>query len=64
MTVRASGEWLGAFQDAIDPAWTRTMAGCHLNRDTAGTIRHAGFRLDKIARGLKGIFIRGTAVAG
>lgn len=31
------------WQSRIDPVWTRVMAGCHLDRDTAATIRAAGF---------------------
>lgn len=31
------------WQSRIDPVWTRVMAGCHLDRDTAATVRSVGF---------------------
>lgn len=34
------------WQSRLDPVWTRVMAGCHLDRDTAATIRSAGFEPD------------------
>lgn len=41
----------GAFwQDLIAPIWGWFGAGCHPNRDTAATIRQAGFELEKLER--------------
>ncbi|MDQ4116925.1 MAG: class I SAM-dependent methyltransferase [Actinomycetota bacterium] len=34
------------WQSRLDPVWTRVMAGCHLDRDTATTVRSAGFEPD------------------
>ncbi|TCK21005.1 class I SAM-dependent methyltransferase [Pseudonocardia endophytica] len=34
------------WQARLDPVWTRVMAGCHLDRDTAAEIRSAGFDPD------------------
>jgi ubiquinone/menaquinone biosynthesis C-methylase UbiE len=31
------------WQSRLDPMWTRVMAGCHLDRDTASAVRSAGF---------------------
>lgn len=42
--VRAEdGRALAWWQDRVDPLWTRAAGGCHLNRDTPGTLRDAGF---------------------
>ncbi len=37
-------------QDRYDPAWSRVMGGCHLNRDTPGAIRGAGLSLSAVER--------------
>lgn len=34
------------WQSRLDPVWTTLMAGCHLDRDTASSIRSAGFEPD------------------
>jgi ubiquinone/menaquinone biosynthesis C-methylase UbiE len=59
--VRARADWLARAQDAIDPLWTRTMGGCHMNRATADVIARAGFRIDRIKAGWQGIMVRGEA---
>ncbi len=39
----------GAFwQDLVTPVWGWFAAGCHPNRDTAGTIRGAGFSIQEM----------------
>src|SRR3954447_6423113 len=40
--VSESGRVAG-FQGVADHLWTRISGGCHLTRDTAGAIEHAGF---------------------
>ena len=45
--VRGTGR-LARWQDRITPLWSRLMAGCHPNRDTAATIARAGFRLERL----------------
>jgi ubiquinone/menaquinone biosynthesis C-methylase UbiE len=45
--VRAERRWMARWQDFIQPAWTRITGGCHPNRDTEGTVRRAGFRIDE-----------------
>jgi ubiquinone/menaquinone biosynthesis C-methylase UbiE len=41
----------GAFwQDIITPAWRWFGAGCHPNRDTARSIREAGFEIERLQR--------------
>lgn len=37
------GTWLERWQRRLDPVWTRAAVGCHLDRDTAGVLREAGF---------------------
>ncbi len=40
---------LGALgQDLITPVWRWMGAGCHPNRDTAGSIKQAGFIIQEI----------------
>jgi ubiquinone/menaquinone biosynthesis C-methylase UbiE len=48
--VRSANRVLGWLQDVISPVWALGGAGCHLNRDTAGAIRAAGFVIDDIDR--------------
>jgi len=45
--VRSHHEWLGALQDALNPAWHWITGGCNLNRDTEGTLRAAGFAVEQ-----------------
>jgi ubiquinone/menaquinone biosynthesis C-methylase UbiE len=47
--VRGTGR-LARWQDRITPLWSRLMAGCHPNRDTAATIEEAGFTFERIER--------------
>jgi ubiquinone/menaquinone biosynthesis C-methylase UbiE len=44
--VRGSGR-LARWQDRLTPIWSRVNAGCHLNRDIAAAIEHAGFAIEK-----------------
>ncbi len=44
--VRSSGT-LSRWQDRLTPIWSYLNAGCHLNRDIATAIQHAGFTIEK-----------------
>ncbi len=48
--VRSTHRTLGLAQDLITPLWAAGGGGYHLNRDTAGTIRAAGFTVDELDR--------------
>lgn len=48
--VRSDKEWIGRFQSAITPIWSRAGGGCHLDRDTLGSMREAGFVIDDLDR--------------
>jgi ubiquinone/menaquinone biosynthesis C-methylase UbiE len=47
--VRGDGR-LARWQDRVTPLWSRLMAGCHPNRDTAAAIEAAGFAFERIER--------------
>lgn len=61
--VRSPRPLAAAAQDLITPVWSRFAGGCHLNRDTAATIRRARFEITEIERfSLAGVtHILGTA---
>ena len=44
--VRGTGS-LARWQDRLTPLWSLANAGCHLNRDIAAAIEHAGFTIEK-----------------
>ena len=46
--VRSHHGGLGRLQDRLDSRWYTFAEGCHLNRDTEGNVRAAGFELDRI----------------
>jgi ubiquinone/menaquinone biosynthesis C-methylase UbiE len=48
--VRSQRALAALVQDAVTPVWSRLGGGCHLNRDTAATIRAAGFDLVELDR--------------
>ncbi len=62
--VRAPARWTASLQDAIDPAWAWTFGGCHPNRDTRTVIERAGFTVQALVTGMRGLVIRGRALAG
>jgi len=47
--VRGEGSVAG-MQDRVLPLWRRLFAGCHLNRDTLGSIQAAGFETGALDR--------------
>ena len=44
--VRSHYEWLGRWQDRLNPRWTVWAEGCNLNRDTEANLRAAGFAIE------------------
>jgi ubiquinone/menaquinone biosynthesis C-methylase UbiE len=48
--VRSDKVWIGRFQSAITPIWSRAGGGCHLDRDTLGYMREVGFVIDDLDR--------------
>lgn len=48
--VRSADPLLGLLQDVVTPLWSRAGGGCQLNRDTAGSISAAGFRIESLRR--------------
>ncbi|MFC5744291.1 class I SAM-dependent methyltransferase [Actinomadura rugatobispora] len=48
--VRSERRLLALFQDLIKPVWRLGSGGCHLNRDSAGAIRTAGFEIKELDR--------------
>src|SRR5438094_1736108 len=44
--VRSQRRWKAAFQDRVQPLWTRASGGCHPNRDTERAVEAAGFVID------------------
>lgn len=53
--VRASGRIGARLQDAIQPAWTCVLGGCHPNRETEAAVERAGFAIDPSTRKAKGM---------
>ncbi|MDQ3264953.1 MAG: class I SAM-dependent methyltransferase [Myxococcota bacterium] len=52
--VRSTSRFGAAYQDLIQPAWTRVAGGCHPNRDTEANVTAAGLRIDPLTRRAKG----------
>lgn len=48
--VRSQRQVLAATQDLLSPVTARVAGGCHFNRDTAASIRVAGFAIDELDR--------------
>lgn len=61
--VRSDCRWIGRAEDLLDPLWSRVAGGCHLNRDTLGAIRAAGFQVkdvEHITFGMQHVLGRAT----
>ena len=48
---RAPHLGVAQWQDRLDRIWGRVAGGCHINRDIAGIILDAGFKVDQIETG-------------
>jgi ubiquinone/menaquinone biosynthesis C-methylase UbiE len=59
--VRAPSARLAAFQDWVQPLWSRLFAGCHPNRDTLAVIRAHGFTVETLETAQRGLLIQGLA---
>ncbi|MFC4767129.1 class I SAM-dependent methyltransferase [Effusibacillus consociatus] len=55
--VRLDDPILGRLQDWLTPVWKRLCDGCHLNRNTLELIKQAGFKVTRIQRYYKDIFL-------
>lgn len=49
--VRADGDGLARWQDRLETPWGWFAAGCHPNRDTAGTLASSGLEVAEPSRG-------------
>ncbi len=59
--VRSPSPRMAAFQDRIQPLWSRLFAGCHPNRNTLAAIRAHGFTVESLEVIKRGILIQGLA---
>ena len=48
--VRSRRSWKAAFQDRVQPLWTRLSGGCHPNRETEHAVETAGFVIEAEGR--------------
>jgi ubiquinone/menaquinone biosynthesis C-methylase UbiE len=55
--VRLDHPFLGRLQDWLTPAWKHLCEGCHLNRNTLAMIKDAGFKIIRVERHFKDIFL-------
>ena len=57
----APDERVAKWQNRINPIWKKVFGGCHINRDTAGLLTEAGFKLDELEQ----MYLPGTpTIAG
>lgn len=59
--VRPGDPFRGHLFDRLTPAWRRVAGGCHLNRDTVGTIKAAGLSIKALRDSARGVFVAGVA---
>jgi ubiquinone/menaquinone biosynthesis C-methylase UbiE len=59
--VRPGDPFRGRLFDRLTPAWRRIAGGCHLNRDTVGTIKAAGLSIRALRDSAGGVFVAGIA---
>ena len=52
--VRSEGNISASIQDALVPLTTRLAGNCHWNRDTAQTVKDAGFQITELRQVMKG----------
>ena len=48
--VRSRRRWKAAFQDRVQPLWTRLSGGCRPNRETERLVEASGFVIDRLDR--------------
>ena len=48
--VRSRRRWKAAFQDRVQPLWTRLSGGCRPNRETERLVADSGFVIDGVDR--------------
>jgi ubiquinone/menaquinone biosynthesis C-methylase UbiE len=48
--VRSQRRWKAAFQDRVQPLWTRLSGGCRPNRETERLVEASGFVIDRADR--------------
>lgn len=60
--VRMNNRVIAGAQDIVTPLWKEIAGGCHLNRDTLGTVEHAGFHVLAVHQYIGGLFIGIDAV--
>ena len=48
--VRSRRRWKAAFQDRVQPLWTRLSGGCRPNRETEHLVEASGFVIDRADR--------------
>jgi hypothetical protein len=54
----------GAFRhivNAANPAWHAFSGECNINRDTLGAIKTAGFTIESVRHGGRGLLVDGVA---
>ena len=57
----APDERVAKWQNRVNPIWKKVFGGCHINRDTAGLLTAAGFKLDELEQ----MYLPGTpTIAG
>ena len=57
----APDERVAKWQNRVNPIWKKVFGGCHINRDTAGFLTEAGFKLDELEQ----MYLPGTpTIAG
>lgn len=59
--VRPEDPLRGRLFDTLTPAWRRIAGGCHLNRDTVGSIRGVGLTIRALRDSAGGVFVAGVA---
>jgi ubiquinone/menaquinone biosynthesis C-methylase UbiE len=59
--VRSTRAWKAAFQDRVQPLWTRLSGGCHPNRETERAVESAGFVIETDGREARADYRRFSA---
>jgi SAM-dependent methyltransferase len=59
--VRVPGT-IASVQHALTPLWSHIAGGCHLDRDTIGSLREAGFVIADCRRHFRGLVVIGSAL--